>query len=130
MVMEKAGSKGGVHGMSIFFGVEAFKPAPAVGPSAPEPKQPEPKAKPEIVTAADQPKTADDIVADILLKNPGMNAAALVQALKVSGIKFAKIEIEANEADTSSLAPAVLRDEQKKESWAPLWATLFREDAQ
>jgi hypothetical protein len=120
----KEGSAGGVAGKTFFFGVEAFKPAPVVGPSMPAPKVPEPE--PVVKTAADQPKSPDDMVAEILLKNPGMNAAALVQALKVAGISFSKVdpsEIQMKveekpaasaEADATSAHPAVLRDKAKE----------------
>ena len=124
----KQGSAGGVSGKVFFFGVEAFKPAPVVGPSAPEPKAPSPE--PVVKTQADTPKTADEMVDEILLKNPGMNAASLVQALKHAGIKFDIVDPKTVEPQPQPEAPsaeetsvtsghgAVLRQEKSKESGA------------
>jgi len=69
-------------------------------------------------------KSAEEMVSEILMKNPGMNAAALVQALKAAGISFEKVdpkavqmkveEPPAKEADTTAGHPAVLRDKAKE----------------
>lgn len=113
---KKKPSPTGIHGY-YFFGCEAFSPvqkeqgkdtiAPKATPNASE------------VIA----KTPEEKVSEILLKNPGISGASLINTLKIYGLEI--VDITAKEADSTSTGLAQLRD-QKKESQALTIKPRFR----
>jgi hypothetical protein len=108
--IEKEADKTGVKAPFWFYGVEAFSGAKA-------------EAKPQVVAQITGPAPADDEAQKLLISNPDMPAATLLNALKSKGIKLVD-EKETLEADNTTSAVAVTRAGAKKESALNLYSKV------